>query len=109
MKMYLYGIFSAFVYTFAREINKEKKTFNQETDFVFKQFQNMPWYFILPFSLLTITLTHTMRSGGRPFHKLEEELRVGKLYAIKKNKFGVIKDFIKFFNSLTNFAYYSYL
>jgi len=108
MKIYLYNIFSAFVYTFGTEINDDKREFNKEVDFVFKQFLNMSWYFVLAFGVLVIIFTFLLSRKGIPFHRLDEIDRLVKIKKLRTKEIGLIKDFVKFFNSLTTFAYYSY-
>lgn len=108
MIIYLYRIFSAFVYTVGNQLDPSKESFNKEVNFVFTQFLNMSWYLIFAFSLLVIFFDIVLSKNCKPFHLLGEDERSKKLSILKNSNIGVIKDFIRFFSSLTTFAYSSY-
>ena len=108
MKAYLYIIFSSFVYTIGKNIHSKKENFNKETNFVFSQFLNLSWYFCFAFSIITILVSFSLSKNGVPFHRLNEQDRKKKLGEFSKFKIDILQDFLKFFNSLTVFAIYSY-
>lgn len=89
MKMYLYQIFSSYVYAFT-------------------QFMNLPWYFRFVFGVLAISTNQFLRKGGIPFYKLSSEDRISKIELLEGLRFLVFKDFVKFYRSLTVFAFYSF-
>lgn len=107
MKAYIFNIFSAFVYTFGAELDHHKREFNRETSHVYEQFQNLPWYFSFAFGFITVMMSHFYGHRGVPFHRLSHENRAAKLNKIRRLKFSIAVDFIKFFNNLTVFMYYS--
>ena len=108
MKAYLFNIISAYVYTLGSLIEEQKTHFNKESHFVFQQLKNMPWYFSFAFSLLTILSVWVLSQNGVPFHRLDSATRKRKLKLLEKTKLSICRDFFKFFNNLTVFAYYSY-
>lgn len=107
--MYLYQIFSSYVYAFAYRVNERKSNYNSETDFVFTQFMNLPWYFRLVFGILVILTNLVLRKGFVPFYKLSLEDRILKIEFLERINFPILKDFLKFYRSLTVFAYYSFI
>jgi hypothetical protein len=76
--------------------------------FVLAQHRRMPDYLRLPFWCLTLLFdAWSLPLTGRPFHRASAAQRSRQLRAWKSSRLGFRRDFIKFYESLALFAWYS--
>ena len=104
--MYIYHNFSAFTYALGRKYS-DKRNFNADVDFVYRQYRNLPWYFRVVFASLALFLDLVLMKGLVPFHRLQLRDRLHKVERLKRLNLGVTNDFLTFFNGLTAFSVYS--
>jgi len=104
--MLIYHIFSAFVYAVGRPYS-DKKNFNADVDFVYRQYRNLPWYFRVVFACLALLLDLALMKGLLPFHRQQLRDRLHRIERLKRLNLGVTNDFLTFFNGLTAFSVYS--
>jgi hypothetical protein len=76
--------------------------------FLLDQHRRMPDYLRLPFRCLTLLFdAWSLPLTGRPFHRASAAQRSRQLRAWKNSRLGFRRDFIKFYESLALFAWYS--
>jgi hypothetical protein len=83
---------------------------NQVVNFVLKQHQNMPDYLRLPILILTLGLnSYSFFQKGKLLTSLSTGLRCQYLDQWKQSSFSPLRDLMRFYESLTVFAWYSNL
>lgn len=76
--------------------------------FLLDQHRRMPDYLRIPFRCLTLLFdAWALPRTGRPFHKGSLEQRARQIRAWKGAALGVRRDLVKFYESLSIFAWYS--
>ncbi len=103
---------SAFCYSFVAErcLPPHQADFphNRVTQFVLEQHRRMPDYLRLPIVVLTWLFDlGGILYGFRRFHRLEHSLRWRQIEAWRQSRLGFCREFVRFYESLMTFAYYS--
>lgn len=81
---------------------------NAIVNFVVGQQGRMPDYLRLPLSLMTMIFAlDGLRYGGAPFHRMTPDARRRQIDAWRTSRLGVARDFIRLYESLTLFCWYS--
>lgn len=82
---------------------------NRVVAFVIGQIKRSPDYLRPPLKLLTLVFDWAaIVRRGRPFHRLEHTARWQHVERLRRSRFGVKRDLIRFFESLVIFAWHSY-
>ena len=99
----------AIVYSYLKNQSKnENQNFNFESRFVMFQLQNLPWFLHIPFVFLIFLFNiGSLIFYLKPFLKLSQSKKIKYLQFVEELKIPPFPDFIKFFKSLSFFAYYS--
>ncbi|MGH8509366.1 MAG: hypothetical protein ACREVH_11715 [Gammaproteobacteria bacterium] len=83
---------------------------NAVVNFVLDQHERMPDYLRFPFLLFTIFFDLAgVVHGGTLFHRMEQSDRRRQIEAWRNSRFGLPRDFIRFYESLVVFCWYSML
>jgi hypothetical protein len=83
---------------------------NQVVNFVLKQHQNMPDYLRLPILILTVGLnSYSFFQKGKLLTFISTDLRCQYLDQWKQSSLSPLRDLMRFYESLTVFAWYSNL
>ncbi len=103
------GIVGAAVANLCDEIKSPDRLQTHEPlEFVLSQYDRMPDYLRLPFKLIAwIFDAAPILVHGRPFHKLSLATRQQIFLNWKNSSLGFKRDFIRFFDTLVIFAWYS--
>lgn len=108
---------SAFCYTVLHEEPRQLTqcchrdvSMNVVTNFVLDQHARMPDYLRHPFFVLTLIFNLAgFVHGGSLFHRMDRACRQRQIESWRNSKIGVLRDFVRFHESLAVFCWYSML
>ncbi|MFO7718808.1 MAG: hypothetical protein R6W85_00020 [Gillisia sp.] len=106
----VFGIIDALIADFKTAGRDTARPIIEKTSlFVLSRHSNMPDYLRLPFRALTLIFDSApILTHGRPFHRLSGTLRKQIVKKWKSSSISFKNDFIRFFETLGIFAFYSY-
>lgn len=109
-----YNIVSAICYTIITEkkdslLNTDINYNNKAVNFVMGQYQRMPDFLRIAIFLITFFFDFTGIVYGRVFfHQQNSSIRQKQIEIWRNSPLGFCQDFVKFYESLTIFAYYNF-
>ncbi len=89
--------------------SSQKNIAKNETIFVLKQFRSLPLFYFYPLFIFLLGFNFILSLSFKPFHKQTVLQRENLLKKYRRYSLPFLKDFLKFFDTLSIFAYYFYL